>query len=82
MKRQLFKERKEKDGMEEYKISSYTMQRLDNKTLLPTGKKQIRYSVYKKTFPYPNKSIFMWDKVKDGFKTEKQAKEYLKTITK
>lgn len=68
--------------MKEYKVESYTIQRLDNRTLSPMGKKQIMYSVYEKTFTYPNKSKFVWDKVKDGFKTEKQAKEYMIILTK
>lgn len=68
--------------MGEYKIIAYITQRLDNKTLLPKGKKQTRYCVCEKKFPFPNKSIFIWETVKDGFKTEKKAKEFLKTLEK
>ena len=66
--------------MEEYKIASYTEQRLDNKNLSPKGKKRTRYCVYKKTFPFPNKSIFLWKTVKSGFNTEKEAESFLKTL--
>lgn len=66
--------------LEEYKIEPYTIQMLDNRTLLPIGRKQKRYSVYKKECPFPNKSIHRWEKVKDGFKTKKQAEDFLKTI--
>lgn len=67
--------------MAEYRIVSYTEQRLDNKTLLPNGNKKIRYSVCKKEFPFPNKSIFQWRTVKDGFKTEKEAQNFLNHLT-
>lgn len=66
--------------MDEYKIVSYTEQSLDNKTLLPKGKKKTRYTVYKKKFPFPNKSIFLWETVKDGFKTEKEAEKFITTL--
>lgn len=68
--------------MAEYKIASYTEQRLDNRTLLPSGNKKTRYSVYKKEFPFPNKSIFQWKTVKDGFKTEKEAQSFLNYLYK
>lgn len=61
----------------EYKISSYTSQKLDNKTLVPTGRKKTRYAIYQKEYPFPNKTIFMWLQVKDGFKTEKEAEMFL-----
>lgn len=63
--------------MEEYKIGSYTEQKLDNRTLTPKGNKIIRYSVMKKKYPFPNKSISMWETIKDGFKTEREAETFL-----
>lgn len=66
--------------MNEYKVTSYTEQNLDKKTLLPKGKKKTKYSVYKKKYPFPNKSIFLWETVKDGFKTEKEAEEFIATL--
>ena len=67
--------------MDEYKITSYTEQNFNNKTLLPKGKKKTRYAIYKKKFPFPNKSIFLWENVKDGFKTEKEAEKFMETLT-
>lgn len=66
--------------MEEYKVSSYTEQKLCNRTLLPKGKKETKYCVYKKKFPFPNKSIFLWEPVADNFKTEKEAKAYIDSL--
>jgi hypothetical protein len=63
--------------MEEYKIESYTVQKLDNETLLPTGNKQTRFAVYKKTYPFPNKAIHVWERVK-SFGSKKQAGSFLK----
>ena len=63
--------------MAEYKITSYTEQKLDNRTLTPKGNKRTRYSVMKKKYPFPNKSIFLWETVKDGFKTEQEAEKFL-----
>lgn len=63
--------------MAEYKISSYTEQKLDRTTLTPKGNKRTRYSVMKKKYPFPNKSIFMWEMAKDGFKTEREAELFL-----
>ena len=68
--------RKDK-GMSEYKITAYSEQSLDNITLQPKGNKRTKYCVYKKAFPFPNKSIFMWVTVKDGFKSEKEAERFL-----
>lgn len=63
--------------MAEYKITSYTEQKLDNRTLTQKGNKRTRYSVMKKKYPFPNKSIFLWETVKDGFKTEQEAEKFL-----
>lgn len=60
-----------------YKIVSYTEQKLNNKSLLPIGDKVKKYAIYKETFPFPNKTIGLWKTLKDGFKTEKEAIEYL-----
>lgn len=68
--------------MAEYKIVPYTEQRLDNKTLLLNSHKKTRFSVYKKEFPFPNKSIFQWRTVKDGFKTEREAQDFLNHLNK
>ncbi len=66
--------------MSEYKIASYTEQTLDNKTLQPKGSKQTKYCIYKKDFPFPNKSIFIWKSVKDNFKSREEAEQFLKTL--
>lgn len=66
--------------MEEYKINSYTEQKLDNRTLTPKGNKRTRYSVMKKKYPFPNKSISMWETIKDGFKTKQEAEMFLKDL--
>lgn len=66
--------------MNEYKISSYTEQSIDNRTLKPKGNKRTKYCIYKKVFPFPNKSIFQWKTVKDGFKTEKEAHMFLANL--
>lgn len=71
--------RKDK-GMNVYKITAYSEQTLDNRTLQPKGNKRTKYCVYKKAFPFPNKSIFVWETVKDGFKTEKEANQYLNDL--
>lgn len=63
--------------MAEYKINSYTEQKLDNRTLNPKGNKRTRYSVMEKKHPFPNKSIFLWETVQDGFKTEQEAETFL-----
>lgn len=65
--------------MEEYKIGSYTEQRLNDR-LLPVGRKKTRYSIYKKKYPFPNKSISLWETVKDGFKTEEEAESFLEML--
>lgn len=66
--------------MAEYKISSYVEQKLDRKTLTPKGNKRIRYSVMKKKYPFPNKSISMWETIRSGFKTEKEAEMFLEDL--
>lgn len=66
--------------MNEYKISSYTEQNLDNRMLTPKGNKRTRYSVMKKKYPFPNKSIFLWETIKDGFKTEQKAERFLMNL--
>lgn len=66
--------------MSEYKISSYTEQKLDSRTLTPKGNKKTRYSVMKKKYPFPNKSIFMWETIRNGFKTEKEAEQFLEVL--
>ena len=66
--------------MEEYKISSYTEQKLDNRTLTPKGNKRTRYSVVKKKYPFPNKSMFLWETLKDGFKSESEAERFLENL--
>ena len=63
--------------MAEYKINSYTEQKLDNRTLTPNGNKRTRYSVMEKKCPFPNKSVFLWETVQDGFKTEQEAETFL-----
>lgn len=63
--------------MRGYKISSYTEQKLDNRTLTPKGNKRTKYSIMRKKYPFPNKSIFLWETVKDGFKTEQEAEQFL-----
>ena len=63
--------------MDEYKISSYTEQKFDSTTLTPKGDKETKYSVMIKEYPFPNKSVFVWETIKDGFKTEQEAKEFL-----
>lgn len=63
--------------MTEYKINSYTVQKLDNRTLLPKGRKRTMFCIVEKTYPYPNKSIFLWETIKDGFKTEQEAERFL-----
>lgn len=63
--------------MAEYKINYYTEQKLDNRTLTPKGKKITKYAVVKKIFPFPNKSIFLWKTIKDGFRTEQEAERFL-----
>ena len=68
--------------MAEYKITSYAIQSFDNRTLQPKGNKQIKYCIYKKAFPFPNKLIFVWETVKDGFKTRQDAEEFLAKIKK
>ena len=60
-----------------YKINSYTAQKLDNRTLLPKGRKRVMFSVMEKKYPFPNKSIFLWETIKDGFNTEQEAKQFL-----
>lgn len=66
--------------MAEYKINSYTEQKLDNRTLTPKGNKRTRYSIMKKEYPFPNKSIFLWETIKDGFKTEQEAELFLTNL--
>lgn len=66
--------------MAEYKINSYTAQKLDNRTLMPTGRKRTMFSVVEKKYPFPNKSIFLWGTIKDGFKSEKEANKYLNNL--
>ena len=66
--------------MAEYKISSYTEQKLDNRTLTPQGNKKTRYSVMKKKYQFPNKSIFLWETLQDGFKTEQEAERFLEDL--
>ena len=66
--------------MVEYKINSYIEQKLDNRTLTPKGNKRTSYSVMKKEYPFPNKSIFLWKTVKDGFKTEQEAEKFLEEL--
>ena len=66
--------------MSEYQISSYAEQKLDNRTLTPKGNKKTRYSVMKKKYPFPNKSIFLWETVKDGFETEQEAERFLSNL--
>lgn len=63
--------------MAEYKINSYAEQKLDSRTLTPKGNKKTKYSVMKKKYPFPNKSISMWETIRDGFKTEKEAERFL-----
>lgn len=63
--------------MSEYKISSYTEQKLDNRMLTPKGNKRTRYGVMKKKYPFPNKSVFLWETIKNGFKTEQEAEQFL-----
>ena len=65
----------------EYKIIAYTEQTLDNRTLQPKGNKRTKYCIYKKVFPFPNKSIFDWEAVKDNFNYKKEAEQFLKTLT-
>ncbi|MBQ7292176.1 MAG: hypothetical protein IJW79_00405 [Clostridia bacterium] len=66
--------------MAEYKISSYTEQKLDSRTLTPTGRKKTKYCIYKKIFPFPNKSIFLWETVKDNLKTKEEAEMFLEDL--
>ncbi len=66
--------------MAEYKINSYTEQKLDNRTLTKKGNKKTRYSVMEKKHPFPNKSIFLWETVQDGFKTEQEAEQFLENL--
>ena len=66
--------------MAEYKINSYTEQKLDNRTLNPNGNKRTRYSVMEKKYPFPNKSILLWETIKDGFKTEQEAERFLANL--
>ena len=66
--------------MAEYKINSYTAQTLDNRTLLPKGRKRTMFSVVEKKYPFPNESIYLWETVKDGFKTEKEAELFLMNL--
>lgn len=66
--------------MAEYKINSYTAQKLDNRTLLPKGRKRTRFSVVEKKYPFPNKSIFLWETIKDGFNTEQEAETFLEDL--
>jgi hypothetical protein len=66
--------------MAEYKINSYMAQKLDNRTLLPKGRKRTMFSVAEKKHPFPNKSIFLWETVKDGFRTEQEAKLFLENL--
>lgn len=62
----------------EYKIEPVTVQKLNPKTLLPVGRKKTEYKIYKKTFPFPNKEIFTWEPTDVSFKSEKEAKEFLR----
>jgi hypothetical protein len=73
---------REKGGinMSDYKVVSYAEQALDKSTLKPKGKKVAKYAVYKKVFPFPNKSIFEWENVKNGFRTEKQAINFMERL--
>ena len=66
--------------MAEYKINSYMAQTLDNRTLLPKGRKRTMFSVVEKKCLFPNKSISLWETVKDGFKTEKEAERFLMNL--
>ena len=66
--------------MSEYKINSYTAQKLDNRTLFPKGRKITMFSVVEKKSPFPNKSIFLWETIKDGFKTEQEAELFLANL--
>ena len=66
--------------MAEYKINSYTAQKLDNRTLLPKGRKRMMFSVVEKKHPFPNKSIFLWETIRDGFKTEQEAELFLANL--
>ena len=66
--------------MAEYKINSYTAQKLDNRTLLPKGRKRTMFSVVEKKYPFPNKSIFVWETIKDEFKTEQEAETFLEDL--
>lgn len=61
----------------EYKIASYTVQSLDSRTLQPKGRKVKRWSVYKKKTPFPNKSVVLWETVKDNFTSEQSAINYM-----
>jgi hypothetical protein len=63
--------------MAEYKINSYTTQKLDSRTLTPKGRKRTMFSVVEKKYPFPNKSIFSWETIKDGFKSEQEAETFL-----
>lgn len=64
--------------VKEYKIKPCEVQKLDINTFLPIGEKETVYCIYKKVFPFPNKSIFSWDPIGSSFKSEKEAKEFLR----
>lgn len=66
--------------MAEYKVSSYTVQGINIKTFLPSGNKKTMYCIMVKTFPFPNKSISVWDRFEDGFRTEEEAIDRLNKL--
>lgn len=67
--------------MDEYKISKYTWETLTTQ-LQRTGQSGTAYAIYKKDYPFPNKSITLWKEVARGFRTEKQAQKHLEKIIK
>lgn len=66
--------------MNNYKVVCYAEQILDKNTLKPKGKKVTLYAVYKKVFPFPNKAIFGWESVKNGFRSEDQAINFIEKV--
>lgn len=66
--------------MSEYKITSYTEQKINNKTFEPIGRKIKKWAVYKLVCPFPNKSVASWEKVQGDFPSEAKAKAFLEIL--